>query len=46
MKKVYLAPQPEAIQLISANVMMAGRGGGTTYVNPIEGMGTGSSGNR
>ena len=46
MKKVYLAPQTEAIQLISANVIMAVSGGVTTDVNPIEGMGTGSSGNR
>ena len=34
MKKVYLAPQTEAIKLFSENAIMAGSGG---YENPLQG---------
>ena len=40
MKKVYLAPQTEAIQLISENAIMA-VSPGTTYISPVGGIGTG-----
>lgn len=34
MKKVYLAPQTEAIKLFSENAIMAGSG---SYENPLQG---------
>ena len=40
MKKVYLAPRTEAMELIASTVLMASPGGG--YTNPNIGMGTGS----
>lgn len=45
MKKVYLAPQTEAIQLLSENAMMAGSPYVNTYVNPVEGTKGGPSTN-
>lgn len=46
MKKVYLAPQTEAIQLLGENAIMAGSG--QSYINayggPIGGIGTGGTG--
>ena len=45
MKKVYLAPQTEAIQLLGENAIMAGSGNPTTsYTSPVGGIGTGGSG--
>ena len=42
MKKNYIAPQTEAIELLGANAIMAGSG----YLNPTNGFGTGTgSGN-
>ena len=41
MKKVYVAPQTEAIELLADTVLMASPGG-NDYVNPNIGMGTGS----
>ena len=41
MKKVYVAPQTEAIELLADTVLMASPGGGG-YKNPNIGMGTGS----
>ena len=41
MKKVYIAPQTEAIQLLGENAIMAGSG---NYVNPVAGIGTGGGG--
>ena len=46
MKKVYLAPQTEAIQLLGENAIMAGSGTGSGVINlyggPLGGIGTGS----
>lgn len=39
MKKVYVAPQTEAIELLADTVLMASPGGG--YTNPNIEMGTG-----
>ena len=45
MKKVYFAPQTEAIQLLGENAIMAGSGNpSATYVNPVAGIGTGGGG--
>jgi hypothetical protein len=42
MKKVYIAPQTEAIELLGANAIMAGSG----YQDPLGGVGgSGGSGN-
>ena len=41
MKKVYVAPQTEAIELLADTVLMASPGG-NGYTNPNIGMGTGS----
>ncbi len=41
MKKVYVAPQTEAIELLADTVLMASPGGGG-YKNPNIEMGTGS----
>ena len=42
MKKVYMAPQTEAIELLGANAIMAGSG----YHDPLGGVGgSGGSGN-
>lgn len=38
MKKSYIAPQTEAIELLGANAIMAGSG----YRNPTNGFGTGT----
>ena len=38
MKKMYQAPQMEAIKLLSENVVMA-----TSYLDPIGGMGSGGT---
>ncbi len=38
MKKVYIAPQTEALELLGANAIMVGSG----YKNPNLGMGSGS----
>ena len=40
MKKVYLAPQTEAIQLLGENAIMA-VSPGATYISPVKGFGTG-----
>ena len=40
MKKVYLAPQTEAIQLLGENAIMA-VSPGTTYISPVGGFSTG-----
>ena len=40
MKKVYVAPQPEAIELLADTVLMASPGGG--FTNPNIDMGAGS----
>ena len=40
MKKVYLAPQTAAIQLLGENAIMA-VSTGTTYISPVGGIGTG-----
>ena len=40
MKKVYLAPQTEAIEVIANGVLMVSSGG---YESPIPGMGGGST---
>ena len=39
MKKSYIAPQTEAMEILANNVLMASPGG---YVDPHIGMGTGS----
>ena len=41
MKKVYLAPQTEAIQMLGENAIMAGSPI-STYISPVEGISTGS----
>ena len=38
MKKSYIAPQTEAIELLGANAIMAG----SRYLNPTNGFGTGT----
>ncbi len=38
MKKNYIAPQTEAIELLGANAIMAG----SRYLNPTNGFGTGT----
>ena len=38
MKKVYLAPQTEAIQLLGENAIMVGSG---SYETPVQGVGAG-----
>ena len=40
MKKVYLAPQTEAIQLLGENAIMA-VSTGATYISPVGGIGSG-----
>jgi hypothetical protein len=40
MKKVYIAPQTEAIEILADKVLMASPGGG--FTNPNIGMGSGS----
>ena len=40
MKKVYLAPQTEAIELLGENAIMA-VSTGTTYISPVGGIGSG-----
>ena len=37
MKKVYIAPQTEAIELLGANTIMSGSG----FVDPLHGFGSG-----
>ena len=41
MKKVYLAPQTEAIQMLGENAIMAGSGGSQTTYNLLYGTGDG-----
>ena len=41
MKKVYLAPQTEAIQMLGENAIMAGSIT-PQYISPVEGISTGS----
>ena len=41
MKKVYVAPQTEAIEILADKVLMASPGGGGGYTNPNVVMGTG-----
>ena len=41
MKKVYLAPQTEAIQLLGENAIMA-VSTGTTYISPVGGISSGN----
>ena len=41
MKKNYIAPQTEAIELLGANAIMAGSG---SYTSPVGGIGTGGGG--
>lgn len=46
MKKVYLAPQTEAVQMLGENAIMAASGTGSGVINlyggPLGGIGTGS----
>ena len=42
MKKVYIAPQTEAIELLGSNAIMAGSP--TGYQNPLSGFGTSGGG--